>query len=145
MTRLRDLPVRKDGATIVEFALVAPFLVLLIFGVIDGSRMFWMKKSMDEVAFSTARCMAISSQCDEAGEPAAYAVRRAQSYGIRITATDVTAETDALCRNQSGSISVSIAVPLVSAARGLVPLPETLTSSACFPDLSPPEPSGTPS
>lgn len=136
MTALRDLLVRKDGATIVEFALVAPLLVLLVFGVIDGSRMFWLKKSMDEVAFSTARCMSISTACETTAQQRSYAVQRARSYGVRITAADVTLETNVVCRQQPASNSVAIRVPIASAARGFVPLPDAMTSSACFPVLS---------
>lgn len=133
MRRLRRLTDCTKGATVLEFALVAPVFLMLLFGIIDGSRLFWTKKTLDEVAFSTARCISVSSTCDTTAKQKAYAVQRARSYGIRVTTADVAIGTKVTCRSQSNSNRVTITTGFASGLRGLLPMPKTLNTVGCFP------------
>lgn len=133
MTALYKLRRCCGGATVLEFALVAPVFLFLLFAIVDGSRIFWLKKTIDEVAFSTARCMSISAACKEIAQQKSYAVQRAASYGVRIAADDVTLATNAICRSRAASNRVTIQAAFVSGTQGFLPLPSTLTATACFP------------
>ena len=133
---LRRLRQCRKGATIVEFALVAPMFLMVLLGTIDAARMFWMRKTLGEVAFSTVRCMSISSTCDTTAKQRSYAVARARGYGVRVTSANVTPQTAVICRNRANSNSVSVQAPFASALGGILPLPGTLRATACFPVLS---------
>ncbi len=45
----------EDGATLVEFALIMPLLVLLLFGIIDFARYFYAASSVNSAARESAR------------------------------------------------------------------------------------------
>lgn len=45
----------RDGGNMVEFALVAPFLVLLTLGIIDFGRVMWVSTTMEHLARETSR------------------------------------------------------------------------------------------
>lgn len=124
------------GATIVEFALLAPAIFLILIGTIEGGRMLWTKQTLDEVAYSTARCMAVSGDCATGNAQRAYAVNRARNYGIALTANAVTPTAGADCRGFPNSSRIAIEAPVSSVLTGFVPaFPTTIRSEACFPQL----------
>jgi hypothetical protein len=49
----------QDGAVLVEFALVAPVFLLLLFGVIEFGGAFWTQQALHQAAIVGARCMAL--------------------------------------------------------------------------------------
>jgi Flp pilus assembly protein TadG len=62
---------RSDrGAAAVEFALVLPVLLLVIFGIVDFGRMLYIKITLTQAAESSARATAILG--DEQGTQEAY-------------------------------------------------------------------------
>jgi len=137
MMALRLLQRCEKGAAIVEFAILAPAIFLLLIGTIEGSRMLWTKQTLDEVAYSTARCMAVSSTCGSAGAQKTYAVERAAGYGIAIAAAAVTPAANADCRGFPKSSRITINAPIGSVLSGFVPdFPTTIRSDACYPQLS---------
>ena len=120
-----------------EFALLAPAIILLLVGTIEVGRMAWVQQTLDDVAYSTARCMAVSGSCATSSAQKTYAVNRAAGYGIKITKAAVTPSANANCRGFPSSSQIIIAAPVDSPLRGFVPsLPTTLRSQACFPQLS---------
>lgn len=120
-----------------EFALVAPAFVMIIFGIIEASRVFWIKQTLDEVAYSTARCMSVSSTCDGAGAPQTYAIDRARGYSVTLTAGQVVSATGTTCKSTAGANSVTITKNIGSPMGGLIPqMPSTLRATACFPTLT---------
>ncbi|MEO6093682.1 MAG: TadE/TadG family type IV pilus assembly protein [Novosphingobium sp.] len=125
----------RRGATVVEFALLAPVFLLLLFGIIEVARLAWTRQTLEETAFATARCMSVGSSCATATAQKSFAVQRAAAYRIAITAAAVTPTAATSCAGQTNSNLVTIAAPFVSALRGLVPLPRTLQVTACFPVL----------
>lgn len=137
MIGFRKLRACSKGSTIVEFALVAPAFVMIIFGIIEASRMFWIKQTLDEVAYSTARCMSVSSTCDGTGAPQTYAINRARGYSVGLVANQVVSATGTTCKGAGGSNSVTITKNIGSPMGGLIPqMPSTLRATACFPTLS---------
>ena len=128
---------RSDhGAAALEFGLLAPVFLMMMLGLFEGGRMFWTRQVVSEVAYSTARCMSVNTACNTATLQKNYAVDRARRYGVRIVAANVTPVANTTCRSQTGSNSVTVSVAFTSAARGFVPLPATLSSTACFPVLT---------
>ena len=54
------------AATAAEFALLVPAILLLLLGTIECGRLLWTKQTLDEVAYNTARGMAVSGSCSTA-------------------------------------------------------------------------------
>lgn len=132
--RLREC---RKGSTIVEFALVAPAFVMIIFGIIEASRVFWIKQTLDEVAYSTARCMSVSSTCADVASARTYAIGRARGYSITLANNQVVPVIGTTCKGAAGSNSVTITKNIGSPMGGLIPqMPSTLRATACFPTLS---------
>lgn len=126
----------QTAAAIAEFALLAPVIFLLLIGTIEVSRLLWTKQTLDEVAYSTARCMAVSSACASSNAQKSFAISRAAGYGITIAGPTVTPAAGANCRGFLNSSQVTIDAPVNSVLRGFVPsLPGTIHAQACFPQL----------
>jgi hypothetical protein len=125
------------GAATVELALLAPAVFLLLIGTIELSRMAWTKQTLDEVAYSTARCMAVSGSCGTATAQKTYAVSRAAAYGVVIADTAVTPASAVDCNGFPDSQRIIIDAPVTSVLTGFIPsLPSTIRSQACFPRLT---------
>lgn len=137
---IRHLFRDRRGATAVEFALVAPAMLAMIFLLLEGGRMIWTQQVLQETAFAAARCMALkSSDCTDVSAMPAWAVTRARASGVRIAAGAVHIESNAasnnpLCQNQLGMNGVAITSPFASRIRHILPVAgHGLTASACFP------------
>lgn len=66
---------RDDGAAAVEFALIAPILLLLLFGIVDFGRAYQAKVELSHASREGARVYALSRDVEQAR----CAVRRAAS------------------------------------------------------------------
>lgn len=127
----------RAGAVAIEFAIVAPLFFTMLFGIIEASRMFWIKQTLDEVAYSTARCMSIGSSCATLSAQKLYAVNRATGLGVPIRNSMVTASVNVRCKNSTGSNLVTITRPLDSPLNGFLPaMPTSISARACFPKLA---------
>lgn len=132
---MRLLRCRTASAT-TELALLAPTVLLFMIGIIEVSRLTWTKQTLDEVAYSTARCMAVSGACATSGEQKNYAVDRAAGYGITIAASAVTPTPAADCRGFLNSSRITIVAPIASVLTGFIPtLPTSISAQACFPQV----------
>ena len=60
MPEITRITATEDGATAVEFALVAPMFLMLVFGAIEFGRVLWTEQALQETALAGARCMAIA-------------------------------------------------------------------------------------
>lgn len=126
----------RRGVTAVEFALVAPVFMMLLFGLIEGGRMLWLKQTLNEVAFSTARCMSVGTDCPTLAQQRAYAVTRAAGYGVTIAAADITITANTSCDGNANANRIAITERFNSPVLGLLPmLPSTVAAHACFPTL----------
>jgi TadE-like protein len=64
----------QNGATLVEFALVAPVFLALLFGTLEFGRALWTQQALQETAIAGARCMALpqTSCATSTGTPPTY-------------------------------------------------------------------------
>ncbi|GAA3709376.1 hypothetical protein GCM10022268_18330 [Sphingomonas cynarae] len=129
---------RRDrrGATAIEFALLAPVFLGMIFSLVEGGRMLWIKQTLAEVAFSTARCMSVSVACDTEAKQKGYALTRAAGYGQTLIAANVVPAPNTTCNGAAGMSQVTITTAFNSPVTGLLPiLPSTVSGLGCFPKL----------
>jgi Flp pilus assembly protein TadG len=125
------------GAAIVEFALIAPVFLMAILGIIEVSRLLWTQQTLDEVAYSAARCMSVSSSCASTATQRNYAVARAGGYGITLASNQVTPVAATNCKGFPNSSSVTITHSFVSPLSGFVPgFLMNISSQACYPTIS---------
>ena len=98
----------KRGSSAVEFALVAPVLLLLMLGTIDFGRLLWMTTTVEHAATAGAR----------------YAgVRGSGNYGS-LTPTELEAEITLMVKNRATGIAPSdLAVAITWLDAGGNPLP----------------------
>jgi Flp pilus assembly protein TadG len=72
-TFMRRVRQREEGAAIVEFALVAPLLVLLLFGIIQFGRVFNAKVTYTHAAREAVRVVAVTGDATAAETAASNA------------------------------------------------------------------------
>ena len=143
---LRTLERSQDGATAVEFALVAPMFLALLFGTFEFGRALWAQQALQEIAISGARCMALpQSACASAGTHIYNAARTmtyiqqvANQWGVSLPSGNIDQNNNANCGGTSGFSKVSVAVAFQSAVPNLVNMLGgiPLTATACFPNNS---------
>ncbi|MEG8040760.1 TadE/TadG family type IV pilus assembly protein [Sphingomonas sp. LR60] len=128
----------ERGATVIEFAIVLPLLLMALFGLIEGARLIWMDQALDQAAYSTARCRTIASAaCDSAAKQVSYAVTRAKANGITVTPANVVIDPAATCGGSTSGLSVTLTVAFSSPVGKLLPLPATVRGRSCLPALPP--------
>lgn len=137
MTRPR---LRHDerGASAVEFALVAPILLLLLFGIIVSALYFWQDSALNRAAFESARCAAIAdTNCADEAAVRTRAVSVADEAGVTVSAENVTVGLNASCDGLSSMISVSVAKDIANPVPALLPnLPTRLVGHSCLPRIN---------
>ena len=143
---LRTLERSRDGAAAVEFALVAPMFLALLFGTFEFGRALWAQQALQEIAISGARCMALpQSACASAGTHIYNAARTmtyiqqvANQWGVSLSSGNIDQNNSANCGGASGFSKVSVAVAFQSAVPNLVNMLGgiPLTATACFPNNS---------
>ena len=70
---------RARGQSLVEFALVLPIFLLIVFGIIDGGRVVFANNEMAQITRNVARvasttCFATTPACDKTPGPIAAAI-----------------------------------------------------------------------
>src|SRR5262252_433505 len=96
------------GSAVIEFALLAPVFLMLLFGSIEFGRLLWTQQALQQVAIAGARCMAVaqgaiqSSMCASGGSYSAastkdYIETTASDWGISVQDADVTLDNTATC------------------------------------------------
>ena len=133
----------EEGASAVEFALVAAPLLMLVIGTLEFGRLLWTRQLMQSLAISTARCIGVSqTECTVGGSfdsatTKAYVVDEAGRLGVPITASDVAIQPTTTCNGLAGFASVTITYTFVSAAPELIVAlltGPTVSATACFPN-----------
>ena len=132
---VRTLRKHSEGATVVEFALVAPMLLVFVFGLMEGARAIWTFQTLQETAFASARCLVIGrSPCDSTANAKNYAVSRAAQYRLTVPLSAVIAEKGVTCDGVSGQGRVQIALPYTVVLGDFINMDiDTLTARACMP------------
>lgn len=133
----------RSGSTAVEFALVSPLLLLMIFGIIEFGRLLWVRNALQQTAIVTARCMGVrQAACATNGavdvsKAVNFASNLARSYKVGVAASGVTASASASCSGQAGFATVTVATTFRSVVPRLVTAlgnSRTVTGTACFPN-----------
>jgi Flp pilus assembly protein TadG len=117
----------QQGASAVEFALIAPVFFLFIFGIIAFGLLFWTQIGLQHGAEMAARCASINSTLCPNGNPGAitnYAMQ--QALGLSLPASTFTYSTPA-CGNQVNASYRFQFLDILNLA------PFTLRAQACFP------------
>ncbi len=101
----------ESGVAAVELALVSPFLVLLMIGIVDFGGLFFLQNNMHTAARESARALAVQAVSESEAEQLAQ--DKLMNWGATFTVVTTTpnpaipAETD---------VTVSISVPMADAA-----------------------------
>jgi len=90
------------GAAAVEFALVAPLLLLLVMGIAEFGRAYNLQTTISGAAREGARAMAL--QNDPA---AARAAAQAAAGGLRLTSTQITVSPTSCPTNSTGAATMA--------------------------------------
>lgn len=120
MDRRKRTEIKNGVATAsIEFAIVLPLLLLVVFGLVDFGRAIWTQATLSYAAQATARCAAIVC----ASDLALYGQNHA--YGL----SDVTISTSAPACGQQviASKNFTYFMPLLASFSG------TFSATACFP------------
>ena len=142
MTPRRLLGCRR-GVSAVEFAILAPIVLLMGLGTLEYGRLAWTQQALQAAAVSGARCIGVlASGCASGGAYSAtnaqnFVVSEASGWNITLTADKVTVSRTASCGTVNGFASVTIAytfqtvLPLIitSLQNGI-----NLSVSACYPN-----------
>ncbi len=116
----------RRGESASEFAMVAPFLLLLLVGIVEFGRAIWMQSTLNSAVTAAARCASVNANlCGAPGATQSYAASQATGLNLSSTAFTVTAQP---CGNQ-----VSANVPFTFVFDQLLPYAITLTAQACYP------------
>lgn len=116
----------RSGATIVEFALTAPLLLTMMFGIIESGRMMWTYQALQHGAQIAARCAAVDTTlCGDSTQIASRA--SAAAWGISPD-TSLVAVTEQPCGRR-----VAIDYPYVFLGQTGSSWSMTLHASSCFP------------
>jgi len=123
--RLRGLGRDTSGTSLIEFAVLLPVFVAMVFGMIDLGRMFWVQTAMQHAAEMAARCATINTgSCGTASQIQTYA--GTQAYGLTLPANTFTATTPT-CGNQ---VTASYTFSFLASFNGTS---TTLSAKSCYP------------
>jgi Flp pilus assembly protein TadG len=146
----RGIAKANGGATAVEFALVVPMFLMLVFGGIEFGRLLWTEQALQETAVAGARCVAIAqgsgesaSPCSSSGSYSAstattYIQNVAKGWGLNLASSGIN-----LATSGSGACAGLSQVTLTSTFTSVVPTlvhlstsGVSLSASACYPNNS---------
>lgn len=113
----------RSGSIAVEFALIVPLLLLLVFGVIEFGRAMWVRNSLQSAVEDAARCYALNRPaCDTETKVKTYAA--AVAMGVPVNASNFSLPADLCGKKVAATYAFSPIVPII-------PLTVTLRASAC--------------
>jgi Flp pilus assembly protein TadG len=122
-----------SGSMALEYGLLLPVLLLLIFGTMDVGRLIWTYTTLHRAVEASARCAAINTVT--CGTPAQVAIRAAsEAWGLTVTPAAFTSQTLSCGAKVTANYDFTLLIPWIGGDRpeGL-PNTLTLTVSACYP------------
>jgi Flp pilus assembly protein TadG len=123
-------PSLQQGTAAIEYALVLPLLLVLIFGIIDTGRVIWTKTTLARAVEAAARCGAINTnKCLTDAQIKTNAV--AEAWGLSINASAFTITRPACGVRVQATYAFTFTIPLGSSL-GTIALNQT----ACYPLMS---------
>ena len=130
LIRPRPLPpLGSSGVVALEYAIILPALILLIFGTMDVGRVLWVQVTLDRAVQAAARCASVNTAlCSSPAATQTFAV--SQSWGMTPQASVFTVTAPA-CGNQ-----VAAAMPFTYVIPVLKGSSYTIHSRACYPVIS---------
>lgn len=115
----------QAGATAVEFALVAPLFIALLFGILQGGLLLWTQLALQQATERAARCASTNtSLCGSPSQTQAFAA--SQTLGRSLPASSFTVTTQPCGSLVSGGHVAS-----------LFTLAIALKAQSCFPKVVP--------
>jgi Flp pilus assembly protein TadG len=133
----------QGGNVAIEFALVLPMFLALVFGTVEYGRLLWTRQALQETATAGARCMAIpQSACASGGsynaaDTTSYIQGVASHWGLTIPSANITLTPNATCGGTTGFSEVSIATTFTSVVPKIVMMAAggtALSATACYPN-----------
>lgn len=124
--RLRRLWADRSGASALEFGLLLPVFVPLLFGIIQLGQLFWTQTALQHAVEMAARCATINSTaCGTTNLTQTYAAT--QAYGLTFPSGTFVA-TAAACGNQ---VAATYSFPVTVAAWFAPSV--SLSAKSCYP------------
>jgi Flp pilus assembly protein TadG len=135
---VRRAPGRERGAAAVEFALVVPLLLVLVFGIISYGYMLSFRQAISQGAAEGARSGAVwASAYDASQDGARISAAKASvdealtSYGVKCAPSEATCTVTIVPCGTARCVKVVVTYPYgtkpLTPKIPLVPLPSTLT------------------
>ncbi len=126
----------RSGVTIVEFAILLPFFLTLIFGVVEFSQVVFFQVALQHAVTGAARCYSEFAQQNALGSSNTppdcsttanvQTVAQQQAFGLNFAASVFTPTPSTASNCVSASYSFQLLIPFVS--RSIV-----LTAQSCYP------------
>ena len=117
----------RAGATALEFALVALPFFLIVFAIVEFSRVVWTKSAMHYAVEAAARCAVVDTRCATQEAVQQYAFEQMLAPNVPASSFTLTS-----CSNNNGK-KVSATVQFAFLVDKLMPAPLTLTAESCRP------------
>lgn len=121
----------RRGVTAVEFALLLPFFVTLLFGIIQFGQVLFFQAALQHAVIEAARCASIyssagsSPNCSTPANVESYAATQAYGFNVGSSAFAATSPTGYHC--VTASYPYNFSIPFMTAFH------LTLTANSCYP------------
>jgi Flp pilus assembly protein TadG len=122
----RELGPGRAGTAAIEFAIVAPVLLLCVLGLMEFGRAMWTRAALSYAVQSAARCAQTNAAlCGTAAQIQSFAATAAP--GLAVSAASFTVTTPACGVQVSVTYPFRFAVPWISVGA------LSLSAAACYP------------
>jgi Flp pilus assembly protein TadG len=127
-------PSKEYGAVAVEFALVLPIFLMLVFGIVEFGRAYNIQVSLTEAARETARYVAIHSaeSTFSTADARAAGISAAPSVALAPANIQIAYSSGTACAaGQSVVVTINVVTPYMTGLPGLIPgMPANLDISS---------------
>ena len=122
-----------SGSMALEYGLLLPVLLLLMFGTMDVGRLLWTYTTLNRAVAASARCAAVNpAACGTPAEIASHAA--SEAWGLTVTPAAFTSQTLSCGAQVTANYNFSLLIPWIGGNRpDSLPNTITLTVSACYP------------
>ena len=124
----------EKGAVAVEFALILPIFLMLVFGIVEFGRAYNIQVSLSEAARETARYTAIHSSKAGFSKADAQAVGISSAPSVPLVPADIQiaySGGSACAAGDSVIVTINVVTPYITGLPGLIPgLPANLDISS---------------
>lgn len=131
MVRTPRLVSARSAATAIEFALLLPFFVTLLYGIIAAAQTLFLQEALQHAVTEAARCASIaatsgtSADCGSAAQIQTFAA--SEAYGFAVPSDVFSAW------SPSGFNCVAASDPYILTVPFLPEIALTLTARSCYP------------